>query len=598
MNPVDDSTIKTYRNYFGVGLIIACLWGSLYAQKEETIIEYQKILKERITSIIKAFDPQAHVFVNIESKKITAKLPMTPFTVNQLDLSDNEGKLQIKSIEVNILSAKNDLPIKIREIVQELAAEFEVQPIINFRTLPQELIKVEKEKLGETVKLPNWFQWAEEYFQKDNSVPFHQVLIGLGISGLLILLTFIWALSSWVVIRGLSRSMHNDVGNLVSAIEQASGGGMGQAQIGDVDMPGEATRGLSPVGGEESVVKSLPYNSITALLTDCYWSQQDQYAAYIWMQISISMKEKLMDEMPFLMNYVSYLTAFEGVSLGHEQDPYYLNPLKIGHIDNNTLTELTLGNPVLIKKLPPIRLNFLNLKISQRIALTQQANEGDISEIPNFEQIEESEHRQIKKREMYKIKSFEEEMEVLHATYKKENALDIVSSVVSLGWLTMLPTERATDILHNYNARQLASAWIGPDEILDKLGTYMNKDKLDLVLSYAQRMSPNREGQVFRMLHEAAVSYIKQDMDSCTISLETSGEIAEEHQGDSEYDQVAEDHQDDSDQDQVAEELRDDSEQDQVDEEHRDDSEQDQVDEEHRDDSDQDQIGEEYKDVA
>jgi len=559
MIPVD-SAIKTYRNYLGVGLIIACLWGSLYAQKEETIIEYQKILKERITSIIKAFDPQAHVFVKIESKKITAKLPMTPFTLNQLNLSDNEGKLQIKSIEINILSAKNELPINVREIVQELAAEFDVQPRINFRTLPEELIKVEKDKLAGVVKLPSWLQWAEEYFPKDNSVPVHQVLIGLGISGLLLLLAFMWALNNWVVIRGLSRSMHNDVGNLVSAIEQT--GAMGQAQMGDVDLPGEAARGLSPVSGEESMVKSLPYNSIAALLTDCYWSNQDQYAAFIWMQISISMKEKLMDDMSFLMNYVSYLTSFEGVNLGHEQDPYYLNPLKISHIDNNALTELTLGNPVLIKKLPPIRLNFLNLKISQRIALTQQANEGDISEVPDFAKIEESEHREIKKREMYKIKDFEEEMEVLHATYKKESVLDIISSVASLGWITMLPTERATDILHNYNARQLASAWMGPDEILDKLGSYMNKDKLDLVISYAQRMNPSRDVQVFRMLHEAAVSYIKQDLDSCTISLETSGETVDEHQNDSDnQDQIAENQEDDQDQ------IADDQEEGEIDEE-------------------------------
>jgi len=555
--------LKIYSNYVGVSLLITCFWGSLFAQNDENLLKYQQMLKDRLTGIIKAFDSQAHLFVKLKSKKVSGKLPMTPFSINQLDLSTKGEMPQIESIEINILSAKKRFPARIRELVRNIAVEFGKEPIINFKPLPKELISPDKatldklkrdldqkdkelneKKTGEyqalkdllnvltektDIKWPNWLQWAEKYLPEDHAIPVNQVLIVLFMTGVVLILGFLWALRNWMVIRKISRSMDSNISNLVSAIEQASGGA-GQAQIGDVDAPGEAARGLSAISGDDSVIKSLPYNSIAALLTDCYWSNQDQYAAFIWMQISISMKEKLMDDIPFLLNFVSYLTSVEGVNLGHDQDPYYLNPLNINHIDNNMLTDLTQQNPVLMKKLPPMRINYLNLKISQKIELLHQVVDVSGSELPDFKQIEESEQRVIKKKEMLRIQSVEEEMEVLQASYKKDDVLDVVSSVASLGWLTMLPSERATDILHNYNARQLASAWIGPNEILDKIGSYMNRDKLDLVLSYAERMTPSRETGVFRRLHEAAVSYMKQDMDNCTISIKSSDEDSEQPQ--------------------------------------------------------------------
>ena len=583
-----NGSLKIYLNFLGLSLLIACFWGSLFAQNDENVFKYQQMLKDRLTSIIKAFDPQAHLFVKLKSKKVSGKLPMTPFSLNQLDLSTKGEMPQIESIEINILSSKKRFPTRIRELVRNIAVEFGKEPVINFKPLPKELISPDKatldklkrdldqkdrelnaKKSGEyqvlkdllgtltkkaDISWPNWLQWAEKYLPEKHSIPVNQVLIVIFLTGTVLLLGFMWALRNWMVIRKISRSMDSNISNLVNAIEQASGGGMGPAQIGDVDAPGEAARGLSPVSGEESVIKSLPYNSIAALLTDCYWSQQDQYAAYIWMQISISMKEKLMDDIPFLMTYVSYLTTVEGVNLGHDQDPYYLNPLDISHIDNEILTNLTQGNPILMKKLPPMRVNYLNLKISQKIELLHKVTDVSVTELPDFKQIEESEPRMIKKKEMFRIQSIEEEMEVLQASYKKEDVMDVVSSVASLGWITMLPSERATDILHNYNARQIASAWIGPDEVLDKIGSYMNRDKLDLVISYAERMTPSREGRVFRMLDEAAVSYMKQDMDSCSISFKSSdgvdeqpqegiqieGEIAEEEAQAGQADQVEE----------------------------------------------------------
>ena len=113
--------------------------------------------------------------------------------------------------------------------------------------------------------------------------------------------------------------------------------------------------------------------------------------------------------------------------------------------------------------------------------------------------------RVLKRKTKIYFENVEEEQEIL----EMDLPLETKETVYTLGWLADINEDKAKEILQGYSARDLATAWIGPDYVLDKLMGYMPVRKQDLLKSYLETTEPNRQSPVFQGLHEAAIEVMK-----------------------------------------------------------------------------------------
>jgi hypothetical protein len=74
------------------------------------------------------------------------------------------------------------------------------------------------------------------------------------------------------------------------------------------------------------------------------------------------------------------------------------------------------------------------------------------------------------------------------------------SSVASLVWLARKDSPEIKKALEKYDARSLASAWVGPSEVLAKLEQNLPEKKAKLLQTYRERTTPSRQSPVFQAL--------------------------------------------------------------------------------------------------
>jgi hypothetical protein len=72
--------------------------------------------------------------------------------------------------------------------------------------------------------------------------------------------------------------------------------------------------------------------------------------------------------------------------------------------------------------------------------------------------------------------------------------------VRSLVWLAQKDAEYVKQVLAKYDARSLAEAWIGPDEVLKSLETGLPEKKLRLLQTYRAKLALSRDSDIFQVL--------------------------------------------------------------------------------------------------
>jgi hypothetical protein len=69
----------------------------------------------------------------------------------------------------------------------------------------------------------------------------------------------------------------------------------------------------------------------------------------------------------------------------------------------------------------------------------------------------------------------------------------------------MLPEPAIVEILKHFSAKDLASAWIGPQEVLNRLAACVPQRKLELMRTYSSSVAASRASSAFVRLHQLSV---------------------------------------------------------------------------------------------
>lgn len=446
-------------------------------------------LEQRLTDIVKSYDDRAQVLVFAKEKKNSSKnvkLPSIPFLIREpsgLD-KDNQEKIELSSLEINVFSRLEELPKEIQDNLIRLGKEYYAKP---------------------TLKLNKVAIYTE---QKENPMEFVTSLLSYifgGIGGLSLIFLVVY------VRRGsqLKAVLETQFSMLATSFSESSGGG---GQMVNVAAPeqssssGKSSIEINTSSGSQWEEYSI--DSLIAVIADCYWCHEDEYAAFVWKRMSIAKRNQVLESGKVNKEYISFLSNFDGEDKGYIDEPYYINPLPIEHLNNDELLKLIRQESSLVKNLSKLRANHLPIKAKERLEIYNNiVGEWDESKI-TFDSVEASDGRILEEKVNFRFSSIEEESEIVSLS---DMTFENMRQFPSLAWLTRISAEEASDILNAYTAKQLASIWIGPEDVLEKLGELVPTKKRDLLNSYLMSVSPTREHPIYEEIINLALESYKEE---------------------------------------------------------------------------------------
>jgi len=459
-------------------------------------------LEKKVFKIVRAYDELAVAVVKVSySRQAQVKLPASPFIISNKFIQEQPEK--VRSILITIISVL-DISDGVKKIISDSTTIDGVVPKIEFKEFPKGFLpqneKVDYDKLVDKL-IAGWWSRVEERSPA--------IIGGSAFIGFVILFFGIMAILSG---RKRLNIMDKSIKSLVGAIQDSGGSGGGGAGLA-ASYSSQLSPGLAPLdqrAGEaadevSAYLNELSMEGLIALLMDCYWSREDSYAAFVWNRLKLERREAILGSMQDLDEYILFLSGISEVDRGYASDPYFITPLAINESDNVSLTEAIRSEPSLLNRISSIRLQYLDLSASERISLRKDAEGLDAGLASP--RLEKSEPRDLRRKMVIKVNSIEEEQRLASMD---EIDLETKEEVQTLIWAEGLSDPDLESILNQFSARDLAEAWVGPEDLLSKFSKMLPLRKLQLLENYLKKDPGSRNSQSYLAMHKMIVAYLRQ----------------------------------------------------------------------------------------
>ena len=456
-------------------------------------------LEAKVSNIVNRYDANALVVIKLTPKSSTnTELPSTPFTITKSALKDEAGTIAVDKIDILIISGEKDKIEQAKALIERVAEVFGPKPEITFEAPPQDfqLPKAEKIPLQDISN-----QWEGKVTNMSWIIA--GIMIGSLVLGLILGLAFLRSAKKHLT------SIDKAAGTLSSAIQESGGGGtaMSPAALAATG-PQQQTASQGGDSQNQDQFKEMTSEGILALLSDCYWCKRDAYASFIWKRLSSEQQRNLISKLEFLKEYVAYVAAIPEHDAAYARDPYYLSPLDLNKVDIKSITEAVREEAGLLNQLSNLRLEHLELNALERLELRRQAEDADQVELPP---LEESEVRELRRKMTIRVSSLEEEEKLLNM---KDIDIQTKEEIPSLIWLYQLAKEDITTITQGFGAKDLASAWIAPEKVLEAILDSLPAKKRSLLENYTSKITPSRDSGAYLAIHQATVRLLQQKAES------------------------------------------------------------------------------------
>lgn len=452
-------------------------------------------IEKRSREIVHRVDSTASVFVTVKAESISQTLPDTPFVLKSLEVTGRDGELAVKDVDVGIWGSKETLDPSVIELIQNVMPELKGKIRVSYQQLPAAL------RPGIT--------------SAGGGSGAQKTLFFLGIAFITMGAFFVVLMSRRT--KEMIRTLEGSIAKLSESIESsamAGGGNQTQASEAARARTQNASQGAGTRNAHE-VFKEIPTVGLLAMFSDCYWTARDGVAKFLWEQFPLTERAKILDQFEPAADYVRFLQTFASErDESVENDPYYLKPLSIFGVSNDDLARQCRKIPGLYLMLPKLRREALPIGAKEAMAFAASGT-GTVKGLQTLESIR-SQARALEVVQKYYQLSLDEEREFLA---QDPVDLSVVASVPSLGWLTKVTPEQATEIVSELSARELAQMWVGPEEILTQITAYIPAKKLKLVETYREQGTPDRRAVGFDLIQTRVSAILK-------TSVETQPEYA------------------------------------------------------------------------
>jgi len=458
-------------------------------------LAFEKDLESRVERILERFDPYHRVSVNVSFRTLSAPLPGTDLVMSSYSAVTSQLRsTDIQKVLVKVQSSRSPLPDWLSSEIRE-ALKFEgVSVDLEFAPLPQEQLALMQKGMisGDFLK---------------NSISRFQGQIQ-GIFWLLLAAIVVLVVVGFVFLRlranQFQKTMQDEMVKLVEGLSEAGGLGHGKAQ----SSPSFDTQALEKIlsqtaskteggQGSEKAIENASASSLVSLLTDCYWCGLDDYSAWIWKQIPIEKRTAVLKACDFLDEYSGFLSQIPPKAYGYHEHASYLKSSPLKQVSQEEVKNLLVSHPSLWHELSQMRKDHLQLKIKDRARLSQSARDISKEILAQLKKIK-SPLRELEINETISITDINEEREI----FLEPNSIPqtMLYSLESLVPLALLPLEERTEILSQFGSQELASAWIGPQEVLEQLEQALPEKKQKILRSYVEKQTPSRNSPSFAAL--------------------------------------------------------------------------------------------------
>jgi hypothetical protein len=518
----------------GLFAILFCAGPKLFATEQEERLLTQHFLEERVLKIVRGYDKEALVFVDLSSSTKNLELPSMPFSFDVKSLkSKGEVTADLATVTIfsTLFSKDAKLPNEASELIRRIGKPYAKSLTMKVAAFPKgydaSIPSVPGGLSGSKKSEPT--NWSEMWdtLQASNLVgglsATKTKFLRWGLFGVIALFGVMASLM-FVLWRHLSKmtsvqgAIEAGLGKVATALENTDRPGSVRSSEGEYRTPSSAAN-----KEDSDAFSALPDESLLALLGDCYWAKEDEYAAHLWRQVPVAARKRLIDTATFIGTYASHLAQFSGVSKGFESDPYYLAPLDVHHLSNEALSNLIKTHPNLYRALPELRSLGLDLPLKERLTLSEQrgskslSQPKDLQELKNkLKQLPPSTPRPLRLVKSLPIRSLADEQEL--QSWAKPSP-DIMAATPSLVWSMHLSDDVLSRIVTDMPARELANAMVGPEAILAKITALLPPKRRELVENYLKKTTPQRESTAFLKLHQSIVDALKAQAGPDEVSL-------------------------------------------------------------------------------
>lgn len=480
----------------------------------EGVARLKRDIHSQVQNYAKSIDPASVVVVHLvpESKKVN--LPGTPFSLKTIHFSENMKDISFKKALIRVYSSDNTVMRSAKKIIIDIARSYELKPKIQFKQFKN--IKEKNNKINQLAedkssgaRIPASEEVANKEKASNDGTQFlrgvfqkHQELL-LVLFSLFVFLVSLLISQMIVSIRGASsmkQSIDRGLSHVAAELQDSK-----EAVATASDLHHEQAGGV--ILQNDSVLQSLGVHSLRELLYDCYWSEYDGYAKYIWNRIPVGKKSEIIASDTCLQSYAFYLSDFEyEINKDLHSSSYYLKPLPLSAINNVDLSKIIHQAPSCYAKISPIRQKSLQLSLSQQLEIingkiTTEVDNGVFSGIS-------SAPRTLK---IVQGLEFSDELEEAELLQVERIPLDVMTKTLSLVWAMKIDSSALSDILRDVSAKELAQAWVGPELVLNHLRSCLGEKKAAVVEGYRAQVRPVRRSIAFLRIHKEVIAHLKRE---------------------------------------------------------------------------------------
>jgi hypothetical protein len=470
-------------------LSVFLIFGSLIARAD--LLERMNLedgFRTRIKEVVKVFDPQAQIITKFSYNTYQGTLPGTTMEYDGKVIPSNiEGK-DLAKVDIQVYSAKNKFPEELKNMIKgSLPIEsYKVQiGFFEMKSIPMLEGGVTEDFLEKTV---------QKVVRDMGQFVGFTMALGLLSIGLLVLLL------NWRRQKQFSQEIGKIVTSLADLQYSSPATSLPQVNAKAEPMPLIGSNHQSSLAG-------IQLESFAAMIADCYWTKKDNYAAWLWKNLDFSQRERLLEVLPYMQSYSAYLSEQEGKVFPFTDHAYYLRPAQLMLTSQEDLARVLHEQPSSWHKLSPLRQGDIDLSLEEKLRCMSQTHES----------VEEPVHYPVSVLRSLVTKGNWGEL----SAQDEENLFrnpDLVpkifrSQIKSLVWLGLLPENEIRAKLEKWDARTLATAWIGPQELLNRLEMSLPEKKRELLKNYHGKVSANRQSSAFNLLWEESLKEASSSQD-------------------------------------------------------------------------------------
>lgn len=442
-------------------------------------------LKRRVDDVLRNFDPHAKSLIRLDYVTYAVQLPGTQMESLESFRPNKAESADIAKISIDIFLTVEQLPSSASELIYQALPIEKNRVQIQFKKFEGRFI----EDISNRIQVKSLNDLVEK-----NSWRFTLWLMFITISTVFAVFGFIFYLN-----KKKMNEFKEQMNLLTKAFLDNSGDRSSvPLERGGPKLNDSARNQNSNLSQVENSFAKMKFITLRELIADCYWTEHDSYASFIWRKISLEQKQEMISQVPYMKNYSQWLVEVPAQEEAYHEHPYFLDPSQLWEVSQMDLAQEVEKNKSLWHLLSPLRQNQLPLKLEEKIAAVQS--------------------RPLKEKILFQRKSLYRELGAIShfgeltnedelAIFENPNLVpdQLKSQVKTLVWLTLCDQAKQEKILNQFDARSLAAAWVGPEILLHALEKRIPEKKMKMLQNYRTRLVPSRNSSAYQQIVEESL---------------------------------------------------------------------------------------------